>query len=216
MNDKLIGNIRPILFVITIVLSLWFTMGFIVPIFIFKDLKESGSFGDSFGAVNALFSGLGFAGLSFTILYQIQTGNESRKLAKFNLYINLIDDVKNDLSSFKLGSLTGLMVWTHLEAVITSLEIDLYKSNKPVFTFLTNIYTQQSHILHLINNDKLIDKEEMKLLNTKIISMYLTYLGNLHLETMSANPSFSNDAFDTYKKTSEVLFDEIDRVTTTF
>lgn len=36
----------------------------------FIDYNERGSFGDKFGAVNALFSGLAFAGLFFTIVLQ--------------------------------------------------------------------------------------------------------------------------------------------------
>ena len=36
------------------------------------DLSDRGSFGDSFGSVNALFTGLAFAGVVFTILLQIR------------------------------------------------------------------------------------------------------------------------------------------------
>ena len=34
------------------------------------DSEKQGQFGDQFGAVNALFSGLAFAGLIFTIILQ--------------------------------------------------------------------------------------------------------------------------------------------------
>ncbi len=37
---------------------------------IFPDLTDRGAFGDSFGVVNSLFSGLAFAGLIFTIYLQ--------------------------------------------------------------------------------------------------------------------------------------------------
>src|SRR5687768_2418352 len=38
--------------------------------FFFKDLGESGTFGDTFGAINALFTGFAFAGLIITIIMQ--------------------------------------------------------------------------------------------------------------------------------------------------
>jgi len=50
---------------IIIVLSIW-TISF----FLLKDNCDRGTFGDMFGAVNAIFSGLAFAGLIFTILLQ--------------------------------------------------------------------------------------------------------------------------------------------------
>ena len=48
-----------------------------------------------------------------------------------------------------------------------------------MFIFLTNLNYQQSHIIRLINTDKLIDKEEISFLNLKITLIYITYLGNL-------------------------------------
>jgi uncharacterized LabA/DUF88 family protein len=39
-------------------------------LFVFKDWTTRGTFGDSFGAVNSLFSGLAFGGLIYTILLQ--------------------------------------------------------------------------------------------------------------------------------------------------
>lgn len=37
---------------------------------IFQNLSDSGTFGDTFGAVNSLFSGLAFAGVIYTIILQ--------------------------------------------------------------------------------------------------------------------------------------------------
>lgn len=52
---------------VAVVLTLW------VLTFIFlKDYNDRGTFGDMFGVVNALFSGLAFAGIIFTILLQRQ------------------------------------------------------------------------------------------------------------------------------------------------
>lgn len=57
---------------------LWWMLGFVMAmyllnlsmIFFVKDKDVRGTFGDQFGAVNALFSGLAFAGLIYTIILQ--------------------------------------------------------------------------------------------------------------------------------------------------
>ncbi len=50
------------------VLALWCLSWWLISEYI--DPKNQGTFGDMFGAVNALFSGLAFAGLIITLLYQ--------------------------------------------------------------------------------------------------------------------------------------------------
>ena len=54
-----------------------------------EDLKNAGVFGDQFGAVNALFSGLAFAGLIYTILLQRDELNQTRQ------------DIKNQTKEFE-------------------------------------------------------------------------------------------------------------------
>ncbi len=56
-----------ILFVVVIVL--WTLFEF-VPYKLFSTWTDRGTFGDSFGAINSLFSGLAFAGIIYTIILQ--------------------------------------------------------------------------------------------------------------------------------------------------
>lgn len=51
------------------VIALWLFNGFIYPMWV-TDHETRALVGDSFGSVNALFSGLAFAGLIYTILIQ--------------------------------------------------------------------------------------------------------------------------------------------------
>jgi len=60
---------HKLLLLITSVLLIYITAE-IAIYFGFKDWTERGTFGDSFGAINALFSGLAFSGLIFTIYLQ--------------------------------------------------------------------------------------------------------------------------------------------------
>jgi hypothetical protein len=50
---------------------LWLSAPF-VALYVFQSWAERGQFGDLFGSVNALFSGLAFAGLIYAILLQRQ------------------------------------------------------------------------------------------------------------------------------------------------
>ena len=62
-NTETIKTIPIIL--VAIVITLWAGSGFIL-----HSVKNPGSFGDMFGAINALFSGLAFAGIIYAILLQ--------------------------------------------------------------------------------------------------------------------------------------------------
>lgn len=64
-NNKII-SLRNL---IIIVVSLWIISGIISWIF-FQSWTESASFGDTFGAINSLFSGLALAGIIYTIFLQ--------------------------------------------------------------------------------------------------------------------------------------------------
>ncbi len=56
-------------FLLIIILALWIISGVIIY-FSFDQMNERGTFGDMFGAVNALFSGLAFGGIIYTIYLQ--------------------------------------------------------------------------------------------------------------------------------------------------
>lgn len=64
-QDKLSG----LYILLIIVFIIWILSLFILPLF-YPELSNRGLFGDSFGAINSLFSGLAFAGIIFTILLQ--------------------------------------------------------------------------------------------------------------------------------------------------
>lgn len=51
------------------ILIVWIVFNAILFI-VFQNLSDSGPFGDTFGAINSLFSGLAFAGVIYTIILQ--------------------------------------------------------------------------------------------------------------------------------------------------
>lgn len=84
-----------------------------------KDYSERGQFGDMFGVINSLFSGLAFGGIIYTILLQREelraqreelrltkqefiTQNQTLRLQRFeNTFFNLIDVHNNIVNSLK-------------------------------------------------------------------------------------------------------------------
>ena len=68
-NNKKCKQYQTFIYAVCIILIIFFLFWFGIDHFI-SDLQERGTFGDKFGAVNSLFSGLAFAGLIYTIYLQ--------------------------------------------------------------------------------------------------------------------------------------------------
>lgn len=73
----------PLAFLALIVIVCWlFTPALVIWLSGQNDLPSQGQFGDSYGALNALFSGLAFAGLGYAIYLQRQELAETRATLK--------------------------------------------------------------------------------------------------------------------------------------
>jgi hypothetical protein len=88
------------------ILVIWFLFG-LVPALWDSGSFDSGKLGDSFGGVNALFAGLGFVGLIYTLLLQIENSEKDNNLRKFEFLYNLINEIKSDYENLQLGNLSG-------------------------------------------------------------------------------------------------------------
>ena len=83
---------RTLLFASLAVCAVWLLSWILIDLCI-SECNNRGTFGDKFGAVNALFSGLAFAGLIVTLLYQ----KEELKLQREEL-----KETRNELNAQKL------------------------------------------------------------------------------------------------------------------
>lgn len=70
---------RYIVLIIVMIIAPWSATWYFVPKIYHEPTLGAGTFGDMFGAVNALFSGLAFAGLIYTIAIQRQELHEQQK-----------------------------------------------------------------------------------------------------------------------------------------
>jgi hypothetical protein len=137
-NLKIVTNVVIAVTTLLIVVTVWaFSWYYIKNEMGFTDEQwdRRGQFGDMFGSVNALFSGLAFAGIIFTIYLQMQELAEQRKEFKeqtetmwlqrfevtfFNLlslHNKVVDDLKHEwydekISDFKFK--TGKEAFLHI------------------------------------------------------------------------------------------------------
>ncbi|ESS68928.1 hypothetical protein MGMO_141c00110 [Methyloglobulus morosus KoM1] len=72
-HDSNLGNLslRPLGYLALVIIVLW-ALDWIFLVYIFPEWQERGQFGDMFGSVNSLFSGLAFGGVIYTIFLQRQ------------------------------------------------------------------------------------------------------------------------------------------------
>lgn len=102
--------------------------------YLFKDWTKSGTFGDTFGALNALFSGIAIAGLITTIL--IQKNELKHQREELALQRNKMKETRKE---FLLNRSTNL-IYKQLERFEKSIneltikfESNTYKGNSAIF-----------------------------------------------------------------------------------
>lgn len=122
---------RQLLIIFIAVFVIWATSGLVL-----YNIEERGSFGDMFGAVNSLFSGLAFAGLIFTIFLQKKElglqRNElkmTRKELKGQRKSMELQNVHIDIQNFEGTFFQMLKLHNELLA-----SIDISKANGDVHT----------------------------------------------------------------------------------
>lgn len=81
-------------FFLLAVVAIYILFTLILCLFV-KDWGKSGTFGDSFGVLNALFSGLALAGVIYTLNLQIRTFELQRKDSAFNIMPLLVVEPKS-------------------------------------------------------------------------------------------------------------------------
>ena len=112
---------------IFLVILIWI-ISTIIILYSLEDWSDRGTFGDLFGAVNALFSGLAFAGLIYTIFLQKQdlklqrneitlNRNELKKTAKAQQQSEkaLVEQVEQMKISSKLNALNTLINYYNIQ-----------------------------------------------------------------------------------------------------
>jgi hypothetical protein len=140
--------------VIISVIVLWVVSPFVIHM-LFKDWNQRGVFGDSFGAVNALFSGLALGGVIVAILLQSQELRHQRE------EIRMTREVQKESSVAQQGQLYMLSTTARLNALSTIVEYhmrmsDFFPIRGSVATFPEALRESSKHI-QLTEANKAID-----------------------------------------------------------
>lgn len=136
---------------IPLVLIAWFVSYPIVDWFVYGSRESEGQFGDSFGAVNALFSGLAFALLIYTAMLQREDLLAQQEQLKAQLdemkEQRILQAVQTQIQHGQLAaSVTALQVEA-IKAEITAIEIE----NRPTKNEATDKY---QHVASQIRDQK--------------------------------------------------------------
>ena len=139
------NNHRYTLWILVILVILVWVLSGIIIYYISPNWSERGTIGDMFGAVNALFSGLAFVGLIYTILMQreeIQMNRQEIEMNTKELKKAATAQVQSQIA------LKEQVVQTHLTAKINAMST------------VINYYNTQ--ISNPNNKPEIIDKAKLK------------------------------------------------------
>lgn len=142
---------------IVLVILLWLLSGILIIVFM-DNWSDRGTFGDLFGAVNALFSGLAFAALIYTIVLQ----RDEIKQNKEEIVLNRKELAKGSKLQQKAQEvLIQQVAQTHLSAKMNAMRtlVDYYNNQiaNPKSTEETIEKAKQKRKQIIIQIDELID-----------------------------------------------------------
>ena len=105
-NNK--PSYKPLFYVAVAITIIW-ALSFVLIRIFFKNYETMGQFGDLFGSINSLYSGLAFAGLIYTIYLQRNELELQRKELQ-ETHNELLRTSKKQEMQLKLNSLNAKLV----------------------------------------------------------------------------------------------------------
>lgn len=174
------------------IILLWAISWVLISIFI-NESGARGQFGDMFGAVNSLFSGLALCGVVYTIFLQYKANEASEHQFRFNYLVDTIykqAQIFNDrINEFRFRSLsTSKDEMNFNKAIEYYKEIKVYElkasefikiNNSEISSVIAFVFHTNKFVFDLINEESIadLDKEKLKKLygrsqNRNIIDFY--------------------------------------------
>lgn len=222
------GDIIKGIVLASTVIVLWLLSWYFIDNYIFTDndtdsnLISRGVFGDKFGAINALFSGLAFAGIIFTIFLQkrelslqreeieetrkefIQQ-NETLKKQRFeNTFFQLLRLHNDIVDKLKIKAVDG-ETYTNREFFLGAI-IDLkYRSNCEYFKYSALIKLEAPEISRFKSNREEVHDFFQKLEKEEITN--LKRLTNLDIDNFISEPIQNKE--DNIQKEYEIFFHRV-------
>jgi hypothetical protein len=184
------------------VIVLWFFFGFILPYLIFmEEPKNGGEFGDSFGSITSLFSGLGTIAIAYTIFLQIRNQQDEKLQARFSLYNSLLNEIKADINSIVIHDFHGANAVHELVNIIREKDAHGLDAWRLLVQQLYMINTSFAALVTLIkdqSND--LPETEREILLTKVKQIDFTYLRDLNRVIIKLQDAPDFKDFHTFSK----------------
>ncbi len=153
---------RTILVVAVGIVLLWAGVA-MAAYFLLPDWASRGQFGDVFGAVNALFSGLAFAGLIFAILLQredLELQRQELTLTRQELSRSAAAQEQSEValraqaeaagSSSRLATINFLL--DHYKQELHAMQRLAFTGNDPRFLLMRELKEREARLLEELNN----------------------------------------------------------------
>lgn len=134
---------KQIIWILAGIVGIWGGYGIIVLLAPLAGWEVKGQFGDTFGAVNALFAGLAFGGIVITILLQREELQQQKDLMKKQIFEPLYLDLMGD-------------IWDVQESI--ALEAGFSKGKK-AFSYLMKKTGDEEKFRNIVNNRNLSSRQ---------------------------------------------------------
>lgn len=173
-----------------IILGLWILYKYELPCWINGDSEERGLFGDSFGALNTLFTGFAFAGVIISLIYQrneLKLQREELQLQRLELKKS-VEAQESSSESFKeqISISNGLNTYTVLKQLLDETmslfnQLEFYSGqyklhNQHVINQTTDWYKE-------LKSDKSQDEFLVKYMTSSAFNDVVGIFSNLQLIT---------------------------------
>lgn len=204
-------QIRILVGVSILILVIWFFYGVMLPYIFDNKFEKSGQFGDSFGAINALFSGFGLLAITTTIVLQLEALNKQRNQERFNLLIKLVDDARHDLFNI---SIMGIKGQEGINNLVTQVKRQFSWVNggnfDHSFGYLFSVVTELRMLIKLIKKSPELELVEKKILYNKVVLIYSSFLEALFIEMNKHKSGFKSVKCIEFHEAAHDLSTEID------
>lgn len=211
---------RTFLLGIFIIISLWF-LSWILLVRYIPDQVTRGQFGDMFGAVNSLFSGMALCGVVYSILLQQESNRLSNYQFRFNHILDIVNkqtEIFNDrILEFRFQDLNR-------NSMTFSEGIDYFKNNKDkdeissafifinketLFSILPFIYHSNKFTYELIDEEAIsnLDKERLKKLYQRNQNRSVVEYFSMNSQILEAEKSDYESLPSDLKEIHKAIFD---------
>lgn len=158
----------------SIIFILWI-LSWILLMTYLPDQTIRGQFGDMFGAVNSLFSGLALCGVVYTIFLQYESNKTAEYQFKFN---HLIDIVNRQVDTFNNRIIEFSFTHPEKSSIKFDTAIEYYRTistneedltnfiaiNKEIiFSIIPFIFQSNKFVYELINEESISEKDKSRL-----------------------------------------------------